>query len=143
MYLTCILLFLCNIVFVTTEFVQTGIVILSLVESAELGPANLRRGIATLLVFVIYLRYIGRANPDEGAPGRGDGLAEAFENMSDEKKKHTLIIQADEKVTNKVIMDVSGKAMAAGIQDVAIAARLPGPAPRLPSFRPSPSASDP
>ena len=54
-----------------------------------------------------------------------EGLSEAFEKMSDEQKAHTLIIQADEKVTNKVIMDVSGIALAAGIKDVAIAARLP------------------
>ncbi len=54
-----------------------------------------------------------------------EGLSEAFEKMSDEQKAHTLIIQADEKVTNKVIMDVSGRALAAGIKDVAIAARLP------------------
>ncbi|MFT5122647.1 MAG: biopolymer transport protein ExbD [Kiritimatiellia bacterium] len=63
-----------------------------------------------------------------------EGLSEAFSSMSDEQKSHTLIIQADEKVTNKVIVDISGKALAAGIKDVAIAARFPPPksAPSIP-----------
>ena len=58
-----------------------------------------------------------------------DGLKSAFEKMSYERRDHTLIIQADESVPNKTLVRICNKAMEAGIKDVAIAARMPGPPP--------------
>jgi len=65
-----------------------------------------------------------------------DGLASAFERMSFERRDHTLIIQADESVSNATLVRICNTAMEAGIKDVAIAARLPGPKPVAPDISP-------
>ncbi len=64
-----------------------------------------------------------------------DGLEDAFRRMAYEHPNDTLLVEADEGVKHHILVEVYNKALKAGINDVGLAAQLPGapvPPPAVP-----------